>query len=96
MYLSRSNALVARPRAADVSRAADELSREGRQVRLVQTVFVPEEETCLYLFEAQSSDVVTEAARRCGLRFERLLEAVTDRGQSAGADLKSWTERNKP
>lgn len=77
VYLSKSMAAMATPRAEDVSRAADQLSREGTQVELLQLVFVPEEETCFYLFRAQSSHAVEEAGRRCGLRFERLVEAVS-------------------
>ena len=87
-YLSRSAAPAANPRVEDVSRAADQLSHEGKPVELVQSMFVPEDETCYYLFRAQSSDAVAEAARRCGLRFERLIEAVSDWTRSANADLE--------
>jgi hypothetical protein len=79
VYLSRAAVDHSMPRPEDVSRAADQLSREGRGVQLLQTVFVPEDEICLLLFEAQSGDAVVETARRCGLRFERLVEAVSDR-----------------
>ena len=78
VYLSRSTAGAVQPRPDDISRAADQLSREGVQVELVRTVFAPEEETCFYLFQAQSSDAVVEAARRCGLQFDRLVEAVSE------------------
>lgn len=74
-YLSRWAANEASPSPTDVAGAADQLTREGRQVRLVQALFVPEDETCFYLFEANSSEAVLEAVHRCGLRFERLVEA---------------------
>ena len=77
-YLSPSSANAVRPRPDDISRAADQLSQEGVHVRLLRTVFAPAEETCFYLFEAQSSDAVVEAARRCGLQYDRLVETAPD------------------
>ncbi len=95
VYLSRSTVAAAVPRPEDVSTAADQLTREGRRVRLLHSVFVPQDETRFYLFQAQSSDVVAEAARRCGLRFERLVEAVSDWTQSPEAHLGSRQEESK-
>jgi hypothetical protein len=66
------------PRPDDLSGAADQLTREGDRVQLLRSVFVPEDETCFFLFEAESREAVAEAARRCGLRFERLVEAVSN------------------
>jgi hypothetical protein len=77
-YRSPSAAKGAAPAPADVARAADQLSREGQRVRLIQTLFVPEDETCFYLFEAQSRQTVLAAARPCGLRFERLVQAESE------------------
>ncbi len=64
--------LVARLRAA-----AGELTGEGTPVRLLQTIFVPEDEVCFHLFEGSSADVVGEAARRVGFDFERIVEAAS-------------------
>jgi hypothetical protein len=89
VYLSLVEAAGSMPRPQDVSRAADQLTREGQWVQLLQTVFVPQDETCLLLFEAQSKDAVAEAARRCGLRFERLVEAVPDWTPIPKVDLES-------
>lgn len=47
-------------------------------MRYVRSVFVPEDETCFYLYEAASPDVVREAARCAGLGVERVTEAVTE------------------
>jgi hypothetical protein len=77
-YLSESAAGVTAPSAEDVSRVADQLTREGIPVQLLRSVFVREDETCFYLFRAHSSDAVVEAAKRCGLLFERLVEATLD------------------
>lgn len=57
-------------------RAAEELTREGADVRFLRSIFVPEDETCFYLFEATSADTVREAAARAGLAFGRVAEAV--------------------
>ena len=78
IYLSRTAAGVATSQAEGVARVADQLTGEGKPVRLLRSVFVPEDETCFYLFAAQSSDAVVEAARRCGLQFDRLVEATSD------------------
>jgi hypothetical protein len=78
MYVSRDGPAGGVPLDADVAKVADEVTREGRRVRLVRSIIVPEEETCFYLFQAQTADDVREAARRAGLRFERVVEAVSD------------------
>ena len=65
-------------RGADRARlAAEALSREGTPVRYLRSIFVPEDETCLYLYEAASADTVRIAAERAALPFERVAEAVT-------------------
>ncbi len=46
---------------------ADEMSRQGTEVRFVQTIFVPEDETCLHLFDAPSPAAAREAAERAAL-----------------------------
>lgn len=69
---------AAAPSTADVSLAADELSRAGTRVRLLRAILVPEEEICFYLYEAQSIDAVREAASRAGLHCERVSDAVSD------------------
>ena len=89
VYLSPTAAAGSIPRPEDVSRAADQLTEEGQRVQLLQSVFVPQDETCFFLFEAQSKDVVVEAARRCGLRFERLVEAVSNWTPPPKVDLDS-------
>ena len=65
------------PSNEDLTSVADQLTKEGTPVELLGSVFVPEEETCFYLFEAQSSESVMEAARRCGLRYERVAKAIS-------------------
>jgi hypothetical protein len=78
VYLSRATAATAVPGPADVSDAADQLTREGRPARLLRSIFVPEDETRFYLFQAQSIESVREAVARSRLRFERMVEVTSD------------------
>jgi hypothetical protein len=88
VYLPRATAATAVPGPADISHAADQLTKEGRPARLLRSIFVPEDETCFYLFQAQSIDAVREAAARSCLRFERLVEVASD-WAAPGPDLQS-------
>jgi hypothetical protein len=78
MYVSRSGAAL--PLSEDISAAAEQLTREGTQVRLVHTILVPEDETCFYLFQAQGGEAVLAAAARAGMQCGRVVEAVSDWG----------------
>jgi hypothetical protein len=57
-------------------RASEDLRGEGVAVRFVRSVFVPEDETCFYLYEAGSAAVVQEAARRADVPAEHVTEIV--------------------
>ena len=77
LYVARGDHAVARHHLAVAERAVADLSREGRAVRYVQSFFVPEDETCFVLYEADSADLVTEAGGRAGLRLEHVSAATT-------------------
>ena len=77
-YVSRAELSV--PSNNVVSSAAAELTREGRDVRLLGSILVREDETCFYVFEAQSGEHVMEAATRSGLQIERVVDAVLEMG----------------
>jgi Protein of unknown function (DUF4242) len=62
---------------ARARRAADDARRDGREVELVRTIFVPEDETCFYVYRAGSIDDVRDAARRADLPSDRVVRAVT-------------------
>ncbi len=57
-------------------RASEDLHGEGVAVRFVRSVFVPEDETCFYIYEADSAGVVREAARRADLPAAHVTEVV--------------------
>ncbi len=50
--------------------SAAALRQEGTPVRFVRSIFVPEDDTCFFLFEAPSEEAVTEAGRRAALGIE--------------------------
>ncbi len=78
LYVPRAEAASVERCAERARRAARELTREGTHVRYLRAIFVPEDETCFYLYEAATSAAVGEAARRAGLQFERVTETVGD------------------
>ncbi len=45
-------------------------------LRLLYSTFVPADEAAFCVFDADSADVVAEAYRRAGVRFERILDAL--------------------
>jgi hypothetical protein len=66
--------LAARARAA-----SEAVSKDGALVRLLRSVFVPEDGSCLLVFEATSAEAVRRAMGRTGLALERLTEAEVAR-----------------
>jgi hypothetical protein len=65
--------------------AADDLRRGGAGLRFIESIFVPVDEMCLLVYEADSAELVEEASLRAGIPCERVLEAQaadgTDRGE---------------
>lgn len=63
------------------SRAASkEVSRHGMAVRFLRSVFVPEDGSCLLIFEGDSIEAVTEACTRAAIdvgRVSRTLDLTT-------------------
>ncbi len=76
LYISRTDDLAVVRGAVEARVAAEALTREGTPIRYVRSIFVPEDETCFYLYEAASVEAVREAAHRAGLAFERIAETV--------------------
>jgi hypothetical protein len=62
--------------AARVRAAACDASSEGSRVRFVQTVYLPGDEVCFYLFESDCCELVERVARLAELDVERILPAV--------------------
>ncbi|TMC47695.1 MAG: DUF4242 domain-containing protein [Chloroflexi bacterium] len=77
LYLPRADEATAQRREEQARLAAQQVTSEGTLVRYLQSIFVPEEETCFYLYEAASPDAVREAARRAQLPCDRVTEAIS-------------------
>jgi SAM-dependent methyltransferase len=75
IYVARSDHDAARRHAERVEAAGVEISRAGRPVQCLRSIFVPEDETCFLLLEADSAEVAADVVRRAGLRHEHVSEA---------------------
>ena len=84
-YLARGQSSSAAVWSAQISRAAQLVAAQGRQVELLHSIAVPAEETCFFLFAADSVDAVREAAARAGLTVERIAEATPGWQPAPGA-----------
>jgi len=77
LYVAQGDHSTVRLHVERAERAGVELTREGRPVRCLRSIFVPEDETCFLLYEAPSADLVAEAVRRAGLRHEHISSATS-------------------
>ena len=75
-YLSKADEGAEKNDAQRLRWAAEQLMREGVRVRFLRSIFVPEDETCFYLYEAASAEDVREAVRRAELPSAHVSEAV--------------------
>jgi hypothetical protein len=80
-------AVTARSRAACV-----ELTRSGTPVRFLRSIFVPEDGSCFFLFQAPTPDAVREAAALAQLGIERVRRTIGADPQLA--DRESLRGRN--
>lgn len=79
-YLPAAGADTAARGAGAARQAAEQMTREGTPVQFVRSIFVPEDETCIHLYLAESIEAVHAAAGRAALRIERVSEAVSHSG----------------
>jgi hypothetical protein len=75
LYVAQDDARTAQVLAERAQTAAADLTREGSPVRCVRSIFVPEDETCLQLYQAPSVELVQEAVHRVGGRCEHISAA---------------------
>ena len=47
--------------------AADQLRGDGAAVRFLRSIFVPEDDSCFFLYEAESRELVHRAAAAAGV-----------------------------
>lgn len=53
-----------------------DMTSEGRAVRYIRSMFVPDEDRCLCLFEAPNPENVAEANERAQIPFTRIVPAA--------------------
>jgi hypothetical protein len=63
--------LTARARAA-----AEEMCGEGLAVRFLRSIYVPEDQSCFFLYEADSIETVSQAGSRAQLEIAGIDEAL--------------------
>jgi len=63
--------LTARARAG-----AEELSSEGIAVRFLRSIYVPEDQSCFFLYEGDTTEAVGEAGRRARLQIAGIAETL--------------------
>jgi hypothetical protein len=78
LYVPRDDSTAAARGAARARLAGEALTLEGTPIRYLRSIYVPEDETCFYLYEATSVADVRAAARRAGLPTDHICEAVED------------------
>jgi Protein of unknown function (DUF4242) len=71
-YMPRGDAHTTNDDGESARSAAEELTRRGTAVRYRRSIFVPDEETCFLLFEAESADAVRDAAVLAALPCGRI------------------------
>ena len=58
-------------------RATASLRAEGTQARHLRSAFVPDDELCLHLIEAETAATVGEASRRAAIEPARVVQALS-------------------
>jgi hypothetical protein len=81
-YVAREDGQRASDGGASARLAADELRRRGSAIRFRWSIFLPAEETCFVLFEADSPEAVHRAALLANLSPERVNAIVRPPGAS--------------
>ncbi len=95
-YIS-AEAIGAAARNADAARrAAEQLTRRGTLVQVVHSIFIPEDETCIHLYRADSIEAVQVAVTRAALQLDRVVEAVTWAPAIAAASGLAATRKHLP
>ncbi len=56
--------------------ACARLERDGTSVRLLRSVFVPEDGSCLLVYEAETASAVADAVARADIGATRVVEAI--------------------
>jgi hypothetical protein len=61
-----------------VRAATTRVARSDGEVRYVRAIYVPEDETCFYVINASSAELVAEVSALAGLRDGRVVETLAE------------------
>jgi hypothetical protein len=78
-YLARGKAGERTARERRARSAAEELTQESIRIRFDQSIHVPDDEICFFVFDAPSGRDAALAAQRAELDPIRVVEAVSSR-----------------
>ena len=56
--------------------ACARLERDGTSIRLLRSVFVPEDGSCLLVYEAETASAAADAVARADIGATRVVEAI--------------------
>jgi hypothetical protein len=76
-YLPRSRSGELSAEVSRLRHATATLTAEGRRVRHLRSTFLPSDELCLHLLEAESAATVGEASRRAAIEPARVVQALS-------------------
>jgi hypothetical protein len=93
VYLPRRDEAALADAAKRARAASEQVASEGTSVRYLRTIFVPEDEICFHVYEAETPDAVSDASARAQIAYERIMRAVSvDRGDACRS-IGERTER---
>jgi Protein of unknown function (DUF4242) len=76
LYVSGSDGGAVAQRADRAGLAAQRMRRNGASIRYLRSIFVPDDETCFLVYEANSANDVRRAARLAGLPIDHIVEML--------------------
>jgi hypothetical protein len=77
LYLPAGHAVTAVRLAGVADQTAGQLTGEGTRVQLMRSIFIPQDETCIHLYSAESREAVQLLAVRAALPLDRISDAVS-------------------
>jgi hypothetical protein len=78
VFVPRSRARELPASKQRVRAAVRRVARSNHEIRYVRAIYVPEDETCFYVFNAASPDLVAQVRSLAGLRDGRVVETLGD------------------
>jgi Protein of unknown function (DUF4242) len=78
LYVSRADPGAVDRAAQLTQRAAARMTTLGTPVRFLRSIYAAEDETCFFLYTAESSEAVREAAAATGVPFEHVAEVIEE------------------